>query len=597
MMKRKTIQRTLIFRFLFLGIFPVFLIICSIFYFMNHLMINKVTQTKANYVEQASMNMDTCFTYINQSLSSFFSNTDLQSSVRLLNEIPYGSQHTQAATKLSAYLQSMMMAEKEILSVGIYSMNQKLIIAKNDASFNFSSILSSHSEWLDQALTQNGRTAYHGTQLYFDRFWGFCSTILMRDTAAYSSMEPIGFLQILFDEKFFFDIFEQMKTDASGYYILTDPDGNVISSADKNLLGSSIRSKQYFMNLSNKSNGHFRESVDGQDSLVTFYQSKQTGNYLIEITPYSYLTKEWSYIFSIFLILFAGCTIFLVVACLSVATSITKPIQSIRQSMYLFSHGNLSYENTLPSKVPIELQEINESFNEMAVRIQSLFDTTIQQEKKNREIEIRMLQYQINPHFLYNTLSTIALTAMMGNTENVVSMTKALSRLTKNVIGKTGQMIPLRQELMNLTDFIIIMNSRFEGAIHLEIHVEETLQDSLVPNMILQPLVENSIFHGMRKDEANFPIHINASIEEQQLIIEIIDWGIGMQKNEIEKIFSNQNSDDQAAYESLTKIGIHNLDERIRLSFGPQYGLEIFSQYQKGTTVKLRLPIQNLYKE
>ena len=217
----------------------------------------------------------------------------------------------------------------------------------------------------------------------------------------------------------------------------------------------------------------------------------------------------------------------------------------------------------------------------MADTIQNLLEQQKEQEKKKRELELQMLQYQLNPHFLFNTLNSLRFVAAMHNDQIVSDGIQALSSLLQNTLTNKNEYITVQEELENLENYFAILRIRYAGSFEYSFHVEdEELLSCLVPKLILQPLAENSVMHGSSDDGSVMKIHITCWEEDGHMILELQDNGKGFEMTQT----------DLNPHKDRKKIGVANVNDRIHLNFGRKYGLKINSHPGEGTTCTLTLP-------
>jgi two-component system sensor histidine kinase YesM len=236
-----------------------------------------------------------------------------------------------------------------------------------------------------------------------------------------------------------------------------------------------------------------------------------------------------------------------------------------------------------------EFGDIGKGINKLSESIQTLMDSRLDMEKQKRDYEFQMLQSQINPHFLYNTLMSIKWMATIQNAPGIAEMTTSLSRLLKSISKGTTQFVPLSEELELLKDYYTIMKYRYGGTIDMGIHTDDDkLLDCCILRFTLQPIVENAIFHGIEPKGAagKIEIHIHKN-EMNDLQIDITDDGIGMDEETARTLLSEKFESKSSFFK---KIGISNVHHRIQLEFGLSYGLSIHSRAGSFTTVSIRLP-------
>lgn len=268
---------------------------------------------------------------------------------------------------------------------------------------------------------------------------------------------------------------------------------------------------------------------------------------------------------------------------------INHPISQLLNKMQLVSTGDFSKDPSIEWEN--ELGIIGKGINTLAEDVMKLMETRIEDEKVKSQLEYQILQNQINPHFLYNTLNSIKWMATIQNADGIAEMTTALSKLLRTVSKETSETHSLSSELELLDHYFTIQKYRYGGSIELNYQIDETsLMDCQVPFFSLQPIVENAIFHGIepKGSHGNIVIHIYSNNDDPSTFcIEIKDDGIGMSKENIDEIYTQYIGNHN---EFFKKIGISNVHQRIMHIFGDQYGITINSQIDIGTTMKISLP-------
>lgn len=265
---------------------------------------------------------------------------------------------------------------------------------------------------------------------------------------------------------------------------------------------------------------------------------------------------------------------------------ITDPVHQLTHRLERISLGDFSRDERI--EWDNEFGDIGRGINTLADRVQKLMDKKVQDEKAKQELQYQILQSQINPHFMYNTLNTIKWMAMIQGADGIADVSTSLSRLLKNV-AHGESIIPLSQELSLVDDYFTIMQYRYGGSIQLKKDIkDESLLDCLVPRFLLQPIVENAIFHGIEpKGKGTITITIERSNED--LAASVYDNGVGMSDEDIQKVLEDNNDSPQ---DFSRHIGIANVNQRVKLNYGQQYGLTITSEPGKYTCMHFRLPIR-----
>ena len=226
----------------------------------------------------------------------------------------------------------------------------------------------------------------------------------------------------------------------------------------------------------------------------------------------------------------------------------------------------------------------------MAAKIDELVDMRVASEKEKKNLEIKMLQAQINPHFLYNTLDSIRWIAIIQKNNGIVKVVTSLSSLLKNMAKGFNEKVTLKQELDFLADYIVIEKIRYVELFDVEIHVEpEELYQAKIIKLTLQPLVENAIFSGIEPSGRNGVVEIHARKSDGDLCITVRDNGIGMDKEKAKQLLQDT---EKVKSSSMSGIGLPNVDRRIKLVYGEAYGLSIQSEPGQYTQITVRLPLE-----
>lgn len=264
--------------------------------------------------------------------------------------------------------------------------------------------------------------------------------------------------------------------------------------------------------------------------------------------------------------------------------SITKPIKEMMQVCGKVMEGD--FTATAVVKSQDEFGRLGNAFNSMIKQINELFDKERRDQKRKSEMEYQILQAQINPHFLYNTLDSIKWLAVMQGVDNIAEMSTALINFLKYNLGKVEGETTLRNEVESVRNYIIIQKYRYTDTFEFTTFIDEEAANCKVLRFILQPLVENSIIHGFNEERGNYRIHIAATIYDEKLHIRVIDNGIGIDAAGMEAI--NRDVEKSTRF---SKIGVANIMERIQLYFGEEAKLHFDSRPNIATIAEIILPV------
>ena len=270
---------------------------------------------------------------------------------------------------------------------------------------------------------------------------------------------------------------------------------------------------------------------------------------------------------------------------------INVPVSQIRAKMLRVADGD--FERDPAIEWDHELGEIGRGINDLSENVYLLMNRRLEDEKQRRDLEYKMLQSQINPHFIYNTLNSIKWMATIQGAEGISEMTVSLAKLLKSISKGTRLLVPIREELSLLEDYFTIQSYRYGGTITMDIHVEDdSLLDHQIIKFTLQPLVENAIFHGIEpKGSGNISINIHSEKLTHDtpfsICIDVKDDGVGMSKEKAAQILV---SNDDSSTDFFREIGVSNVHKRLQYEFGEQYGITIDSVEDKYTTMSIHIP-------
>lgn len=267
--------------------------------------------------------------------------------------------------------------------------------------------------------------------------------------------------------------------------------------------------------------------------------------------------------------------------------SINEPIWRLRTMASRIAQGDLSFRVARPEIS--ELDELTDSLNIMAEKLIELIEQNVQKQRNLQKAEMKALQAQIAPHFMYNTLGTILSLAEDGQNENVVTTTLALSNFFRLSLNKGRDWVTVADEKAHVENYLAIQKMRYEAILEYEIDISPELLGESMLKLLLQPLVENAIYHGIKKTRRRGLIRLKGRAEDGCMVFTVEDNGMGMTVEELEKLRGSLAHYDVS--KPGTGFGLYNVYKRIQLYYETDEGLAVESEYRKGCTVTLRLPI------
>ena len=446
------------------------------------------------------------------------------------------------------------------------------------------------SDWLSETIELNGYMLWIAPQTDFVRTeeTGTGPLItLSRLIKGSRSQGGYGVITISISEEEFRKKLLRQGDPGEELYI-TDQEGNIISHSNPVLVGENIKGYPYADKIFSGSQDSFIQKVDGSMKFISYASIGVTGWKVIKVSEYDtlfmdLLSNRNSNIFFIIMI----SVVFILVTAL-IIFSITQPLKKLQRTMKSVEEGNLDI--TLAVKGMDEVAQLGHGFNSMLRYINALIANIQEKQKKEEALRLEVMQAQINPHFLFNTLNTIKWTAIISQANNVASLIEALGRILEMSVKDIQALITLKDEVENLKSYLQLQKARYNQRFEEHIHIPAELENVKIPRLILQPLVENSIIHGLKEDKAgNIKIEIRAVKEGEDILLTVYDNGAGIEPQRLREILDDNRTDEYR--NRFSRIGVQNVHKRVQLMFGEKYGLSIRSVRGEYTEVEVRMPL------
>lgn len=397
----------------------------------------------------------------------------------------------------------------------------------------------------------------------------------------------IGWSFIGLKESLISDVYKDYTSKNLNPIYIVDDNGVYISSSETSYIGTTMNGDHYQKELfQGRKEGNFDKKIDGEEKLIVFYRSDLTGWSIVQELSYEPLYRQKAVLLKMSLVIFFGCILITLIFTMFLSSNLTQPLKKILKRMNYISEGNFERDKSLEGND--EMGELGRGINELAISINGLLEKVKEEEADKRELELKVLQNQVNPHFLYNTLNSIKWMATVQKADGIRDIVSALGRLLMNISKEASEQISIKREISLTEDYIFIQNIRYNGKIKVSFQIpDENLLNNEIAKFTLQPIVENAIFHGIepKKDAGNIKIGI---VEEgEKLIIFVEDDGVGIDEEGIKRIFSSKSKDRNRG---LSGIGVKNVDERLKLIYGDNFGLSIESVVGIYTRVNIKIP-------
>ncbi|MCD8103815.1 MAG: sensor histidine kinase [Lachnospiraceae bacterium] len=410
---------------------------------------------------------------------------------------------------------------------------------------------------------------------------------LRREMYRFEDQTLLGTMLIDVQPTVFYDIVKDISYDAGSIVYILDQEGCIVSGQDTEMTGQPFSDV-----LLVTDGGESFETVAMDGSRYVFYTGCEIANgwRLVLAVPESYFLSDIQNLQIRMALLLAVTCLLAFGLVVAVGKGITRPITSLSDAMKRFGQGD--FEVRCEAVGEDEIAVLTNSFNQMVKDIRTLIDEAYEQEMMQQEIEMKSLQMQINPHFLYNTLDTINWIARMNGVDQIGDLTYSLGNLMRYSLSKKD-FVTIDEELKNLRDYVEIQNVRYGDRMKVSCEADPELLDTYVPKLLLQPILENAIIHGVEDKIEPALIQIRVYHEAVDLYMVVEDNGVGMSQEAIERLLDLHpaNSMKKTIRRGHTSIGVNNVNRRIQKVFGPSCGLQIQSQLGSGTKVTLRMRI------
>ena len=442
----------------------------------------------------------------------------------------------------------------------------------------------------------NGRSTFcavNRSDEYENAFPGpDCAILAAKAVKHTKSGKILGYLLLQIDESQLSNIFLDAARSLGARILILDGDGAVISASgeDHRLVGEIFPEHETLKSLQpadNPENEFLRVTLEGEKYETLFHNL----DYL-DWTVY-FLTEEENLRAQVFtsvgqlLKTLAVCVLFGILVTFVFTLSIVSPLRQIADGMEQFEKGNLAV--VLDESGKDEITKLASQFNKMTREINVLMETEKDSEKQKRILEIQALQAQINPHFLSNTLNTVSYIAQIRKEETIHQMLNAIIELLRESMKNDDSLHPVREELEAVRNYITIQDYRLMGKFTMDTDVEEEIMGCMVPRFLLQPVIENAVIHGIEPLNRRGHILLSGFRSGDRLIFQVTDNGVGMDKAQAGKLLQESANREKNRFSGM---GVSNVDKRIKLLFGPEFGLAFESEPDTYTTVTLTLPVR-----
>ncbi len=496
---------------------------------------------------------------------------------------------------VESVLSSLIKNRDDVINIFLIRPDGEII--SNDSSLKYKDIDFTKQDYYTKA-TGSG-DLYISTSHVQNIFEKKHSWVVSCSKAVYNSKDELkGVIVVDLNFQNINDLIKRISLLERGYIFIVANDGSYVYHPKANLIYSGIVSE------------NIEELIKGDDEIISFFENGEKVEYIAVESPFTswktigkvysndfnnYMNRSKKYFF-IFIVSAFMATL---IAALIISERIVRPINKLVDGMLKFRDGDLD------AKVEVvddnELGVLSNIFNGMTDKIKTLVETNKSVERNKRKSDFKLLQSQINPHFLYNTLDSIVWMGETGKNDEVVTMTSSLAKMFRLGLNKGQEYISIREEVEHINSYLTIQKMRYGEKLNYSIDCEEDLLDHKIIKILLQPIVENAIYHGIKnipnsgeinikiyKDEFSRLLLTEQEEDSESIYFEVEDNGSGIKAEDISKIFDGKLKTGKKG----SGIGVSNVNDRIKMYYGENYGLNIESEIYEGTIVSIKIPFE-----
>ena len=581
-----TIQRKLFVYAFLISVVPA--IILGSFYYNSSLEISKikVNQATTETFSQLDKNISVKTSRLQNVIDLIFANGRIQEILRETDFRSHSDDTLSAIKELDIIFEQVFLNEKDFNSIVLFSTKGGMYTYR----------CSMEEDNLVSFTMQYGRpdeTTGKITWLGNFNNWGsdesnqniLLTGAVVKDTTYMSDNKFLATMYIALER----DYFESQDSNAtnSSSIMVYNENGHLIMSTGEYVLDNIWNiSLNLGREMYSGEKGDCKLKIGDHTFMITYDTSPSTGWKYARMVLYDEYIHSFKPIQYVNLFAVAFLIIIILLVNYMVIRKITLPIKEIIYAMREVCDGN--FQVSMKQYSNDEFGMISRGFNVMVERINTLFNQIIKVERKKKDADIMALQYQMTPHFVYNVLSSIRLLAMYKGENEISEMLMIMGRFLRSTINNAGKPVMLRDEMKNIEDYIALYQIRYENRISASCETDESVADCFIPAMLIQPIVENAIIHGLNmKLDNDFEAVLSVRVTDcdDKLCISVYDNGVGMDSDKIKSLYDSENKTKERMH-----IGIANVQERIQGLFGAQYGIKFMSEIGSFTQADIYLP-------
>lgn len=576
----KSIRSTMIFSFgilIVMALLPFFMI--SLSYTEETVLDNSKNYT-GQLIEQVNSELNSYISYMENISQMVTKNADVTAYM-------FGSQTNDVQQdRVLSLFETVMDTRADILNIAVVADNGKALINRGNSRLN-ENVELSDMPWYQETMEAEGKAIVSSSHVQ-NAIAGSYKWVVTLSKALINPQtgkaEGIFFIDLNYSA--INTLCEKISLGKRGYIFIEDKKGSLIYHPQQQLVQAGLKTESTDKVLQME-NGSFIEEEGMESRLYTIRSSEETGWTVAGVSYVRELMKDENKTQVAYLLIATALFILAMALSVVLASEIIRPLAELKESMKEVQKGNFDHAEFV-TRGENEIASLGNAFNIMTEKIQDLMEENVQEQIQKRKMELNALQSQINPHFLYNTLDSIIWMGESGKNKEVVLMTSSLAKLLRQSISNEDEIVTIDRELSYTRSYLEIQKMRYRDELEFEMDVDREILKKSIVKLVVQPIVENAIYHGIKNMETKGMIYITGTMDDSKVVLIIQDNGVGMDEQTLEKILDNKHADTKSS-----KVGVYNVHNRLQLYYGKEYGLSYKSMPECGTTVYITIPNPN----
>ena len=551
----------------------------SLRYTQNSIYENSSLYTQT-IVRQMNQNIDSYITYMENIASIISESEDAQGFLFGEEDI---AEHRK---RLVEQFGIIINGREDIRNIGIVRKDGRVLFNDGTQEKNENLDLSTQ-QWYQSAISSGKNSVVTSSHVQHviknERPWVITLSRSIEDGIGDSKEKGVVFIDLNYSA--ISELCDQNSIGEKSYIYILNQDGNIVYHPQQQQLYNELQTENIDIVLDADPQGEPVISGSGNDSRVyTFAKSEKTGWMVVGCMNMNELTRssrqgQFIYVMT--------AVILIIIALLfsnHISRAISRPIQKLRDSMAKVQEGDFS-ATVMEVPEQNEIGSLTRSFNVMIHQIEELMKQNRIEQEQKRKSELKALQSQINPHFLYNTLDSIIWMAEGKKNEEVVLMTSSLAKFLRQSISNEDQQVSIGQEMEYARSYLTIQKMRYKNKLEYEIYLEASIKSCQIVKLVLQPIIENAIYHGIKYKEGMGMVTVRGYEKDGCVVLEVADNGVGMDEETLKHIFERH----KVNYRS-NGVGVYNVQKRLKLYYGNDYGITYESEKGMGTKAVITIP-------